>query len=100
MFTVGSATLPEYGMGRIGDTLAAKIPAEQIMLNTRSAKWYCAAESIYLAIVVITFVFVGCLNVYLRYYSSAFISILNIRSNDFRPHNGNTQLSPNYNAAE
>jgi hypothetical protein len=46
MFTVGSATLPEYGMGRIGDVLAAKIPAEQIMLNTRSAEWIYTAKSI------------------------------------------------------
>jgi hypothetical protein len=35
MFTIGSATLPEYGMGRIGDVLAEKIPTENMMFNAR-----------------------------------------------------------------
>jgi hypothetical protein len=40
MFTIGSATLPEYGMGRIGDVLAEKIPTENMMFNAR-----CVMES-------------------------------------------------------
>lgn len=35
MFTIGSATLPEYGMGRIGDILVEKIPSDNMMFNAR-----------------------------------------------------------------
>eukprot|EP00596_Hydrurales_sp_CCMP1899_P007189 CAMPEP_0119039900 /NCGR_PEP_ID=MMETSP1177-20130426/9650_1 /TAXON_ID=2985 /ORGANISM="Ochromonas sp, Strain CCMP1899" /LENGTH=374 /DNA_ID=CAMNT_0007004385 /DNA_START=450 /DNA_END=1571 /DNA_ORIENTATION=+ len=35
MFTTGSATLPEYGMGQIGEEIAKKIPSERIYLNTK-----------------------------------------------------------------
>jgi hypothetical protein len=35
MFTIGSATLPEYGMGRIGDVLVEKIPSDNMMFNAR-----------------------------------------------------------------
>ena len=35
MFTTGSATLPEYGMGQIGTLIAQKIPGENMLLNTK-----------------------------------------------------------------
>ena len=35
MFTIGSATLPEQGMGKIGDILASKIPEDNKLFNTR-----------------------------------------------------------------
>lgn len=45
MFTIGSATLPEYGMGRIGDVLAEKIPTENMMFNARYVR-ECTIQSL------------------------------------------------------